>query len=625
MALAALAFAAVTVVTYLIAEKRMFMGFAPYDDEGYMLIALKGFINHGSLYDDVFSQYGPFYYEFWGGIFSLFGIPVAQDGGRTATLIVWVLSSLLLGHAGWRMTGSVLLGLAVQVLVFTGIVTLTNEPMHPGGLICLLLAAIVAISCLVRDRVAPYSMAALGAAVAALTMVKINVGFFALAAVALVAVVSYPGLVGRRWLRPLVEVGFVALPVLLMTSKLSEAWARHYALHVAVAALAVVIALRARTVRRRSDEELRWFGGGLLVVGLTICATILATGTTPNGLLDGVLGQPLRQADVFSVPLSLAGRTYLFDLLALVGVLGYWYVARGERRPSAGWSAAASLLGIVIGAQLALSVIGRTVLFDAFLFPGYQFAMLPFAWIALIPGPAGENGATAFARLLLPPLAVLQALHAFPVAGSQLSWSAFLLVPVGAICVANGVRGLAIGLSGERERRAALAIATAAVAVLAAVLVETQLRKPLQEVRAAYDERISLGLPGAADIHVEPQEARTYRVISRAIEANCGSFLTLPGLNSFYLWTERDPPTGFNTTAWTTLLDDPSQRMIVSATRSTADLCVLENAPMAAGWSGGTIPDGPLVRYLRGAEFRTVFRFGDYALRRREDPAGSSS
>ena len=86
-----------TVVTKLIARYHSFMGFAKYDDEGYLLISLKSFLNHGALYDDVFTQYGPFYYEFWGGVFSIFGIPVNHHGGRTMIMVVWVLSSLLIG------------------------------------------------------------------------------------------------------------------------------------------------------------------------------------------------------------------------------------------------------------------------------------------------------------------------------------------------------------------------------------------------------------------------------------------------------------------------------------------------------------------------------------------------
>ena len=61
--MASLAFAAVTLVNILIAVPSMFVGFESYDDQGYMLIALRSFSDHGSLYKNVFTQYGPFYYE----------------------------------------------------------------------------------------------------------------------------------------------------------------------------------------------------------------------------------------------------------------------------------------------------------------------------------------------------------------------------------------------------------------------------------------------------------------------------------------------------------------------------------------------------------------------------------
>lgn len=613
-----LAFAAVTAVTYLIAKPDMFTGFASYDDEGYMLVALGSFLDHGSLYDDVFSQYGPFYYEFWGAIFEIFGLPVSHDGGRTAALGAWIASALLTGLAVWRITGSALLGLAVQMLTFGAIVTVTNEPMHPGGIICLLLAAILVASCFLRDRVSPYGAAALGALVAALVLVKVNVGFFALAALALACVVSYPALRARRWLRQLVEVGFVALPLLLMTSKLGEAWARHYAVHVAIAALTVAIALRARSVSRRSGEELWWLGGGLLVVGLTICAALLAAGTSLGGLVEGIVRQPMRQSDAFSIQLGLGNRTYLFDLLALTGAFAYWYSTRdAQRTPSPAWTALWSLLAIAIGAAMALSTIGRTVLFDQPAYAGYQLGLLAFAWVALVPPPGGEDGRTAFARLLLPPLAVLQALHAFPVAGSQVAWSAFLLIPVGAVCIANGVRGLNRQLDGERERRGLFAVGAVAALAAFGVLINIQLRQPLDTARAAYDGSIPLGLPGAEDVRLSEPEVQLYRQVSAAIDHNCGSLVMLPGMNSFYFWTEQEPPSGFNATAWPTLFDDATQDRVIEATRSIEGLCLLENVPLAQGWSGGEVPDGPLVRYL-GEGFRPVTAIGDYALLRRE-------
>jgi hypothetical protein len=615
---AAVGFAAVTVVTVLIAHPRMFSGFASYDDEGYMLIALKSFLRHGHLYDDVFTQYGPFYYEFWGAFFEIFGIPVDHDGGRTAAIFAWVAASLLFGLATWRMTRSILLGLATQILVFGAIVTVVNEPMHPGGTICLLLGAIVALSTLVRARPSPMGMGLLGGAVAALILVKINVGAFALISLALVCALSYPELARRRWLRPALEALFVAVPFLLMTSKFGEAWARHYAVHVAVAALALVVALRARRAEQRPGEELWWLLGGLVAVGAVVCLAILAAGTTPGGLVEGVIQQPLRQTDAFSIPLGLAERTYLFDLLGLTGAVAYWYFARGRGRAiSPAFAALVSALSIVVGLEMAMSVIGKTALFDLTGFSGYQFAFLPFAWVALIPLPGTEDAETSFARLLLPALAVLQALHAFPVAGSQTAWSTFLLIPVGALCVANGSRGLAHTLVGERERRAVAAIGVVAAAVLMAAIVNLQLRHTLDEYRASYDGLVSLGLPGAEDVHLSEEEVDLYRQVTAAIDANCRSTLMLPGMNSFYFWAQQEPPTGYNATGWTTLFDEAHQQRVIEETRSIEGLCELRDEPLAAGWGGGTIPDIPLVRYLHRG-FRPLGSWGDYELLRRE-------
>ncbi|HKB51488.1 MAG TPA: hypothetical protein VKC63_08665 [Solirubrobacterales bacterium] len=615
LAAAALAFAAVTAVTYLVARPQMFFAFPSYDDEGYMLIALKSFVNHGSLYDDVFSQYGPFYYEAWGGLFSTFGIPVTLDGGRSVTLAVWIVSSLTIGLATARMTGSYLLGLVTQMLVFASLETFVSEPMHAGGLVCLLLAAIVAISCGVRVKASVGAMALLGGAVAALILVKINVGAFALAAVVLVCAVSYVPLASRRWLRLLVEIGFVVIPFALMTSKLGEAWARHYAVHVAVAALAVVIALRARETRRRPPEELWWLLGGLLAVGVTSCLAILAAGTSPSGLVEGLIGQPLRQADAFSLPFLMSSRVHVFDAIALGGAVAYWYVARG-RESGPVWAGAVSLLSILIGVEMALSPIGKTLPFEATGLSGYQLSLLSFAWVALIPPPGESRPATTFALLLLPPLAVLQALHAFPVAGSQILWSAFLLAPVGAICVANGVRGLTRSVTGEQARRGLVAVGAVAAVALIGFVANTTLREPLDEARAAYDSRVPLDLPGARDVRLAPTEVELYRRVTHLIDANCRSFVMLPGMNSFYIWTDQEPPTGYNATGWTTLFDDAHQRRVIEEVDPDPGLCLLENEPLAAAWSAGTIPDVPLVRYMR-REFRPFLSVGDYRLLKR--------
>lgn len=622
LALAGVAFAAMTVVTVLIADPRLHTVFAPYDDEGYMLRALQSFIDRGSLYDDVFTQYGPFYYEAWGGLFSIFGIPVDHDSGRAVTLVVWVLTSLAFGLATWRLTGSALLGLGAQMLVFGAQGALIGEPMHPGGMVTLLLAAIVWAACLVRDRTSPWAMAFLGGAVAALILTKVNVGGFALISLALVCACSYSVLSSRRRLRPALEVLFVALPLLLMSSKFGEEWARHYAVHVSIAALAVVLVLRTRSLDQRPREELGWLVGGLLAVALTSCIAIVGSGTSIGGLIDGVIREPLKGGDALTIPLGLADRIWVFDAIALTGAIAYWYAARGRGTGlSPGLQLVFSVFSVLIGLELALSVIGRTFPYDSLSMVGYPFSLLAFAWVALVPPPEASRLPAKFALVLLPPLAVLQALHAFPAAGNQMMWATFLLIPVGAICVANGVRGVAAALTVERERIAVAAAGAAIALILTLFIADTTLKQPLDEARFVYDSRVSLDLPGAESVRLAPEEVEMYQKIVAAIDASCPAFLTEPGMNSFYVWTQQDPPTGLNATAWMTLFDGEKQRRVVEETRSIEGLCLLRNTSLAALWNRGATPTGPLVRYLKRG-FTPLATVGNYELLRREDTKG---
>jgi hypothetical protein len=613
------AFAALTVLAVLVAYPRIYSGFASYDDEGYMLIALQSFIEGGSLYDDVFTQYGPFYYEAWGGVFSLFGIGVDLDSGRMATLVAWILTCLGLGLATWRMTGSILLGLLVQMLVLAALGAVApNEPMHPGGIICLQLAAIVVIACAVRQRLSPLAMGLLGGAVASLVLVKINVGALAVAAVVLACAAAYPAIGGRRWLRLAIEVAFVATPFVLTSAKLGEPWAREYAAHVSVSALAMVIALRARQAGPRAAEELWWLGGGFLAVAAAVLLAVLGAGTSLGGLFDGLIEQPLRQADAFFIPLVQSGeRILLLDALALAAAIAYWYARRGSTVESSGaWRAGLAVFSILVGVELALSSIGRALPFDTSGLPAYQLSLLAFAWVGLVPAP-GASPAGAFARLLLPPLAVMQALHAYPVAGSQLLWASVLLIPVGALCVASGVRNLSAVLGEGQERRAALALGAVAAVALTLFVADTTVRKPLRDYRATYDSLVPLGLPGAERVRVGAPEAELYQEVTAAIDANCRAFVMLPGMDSFYFWTDQRPPTGYNATGWPTLYDDAAQRHVIEDTRSLRGLCLLENQALAGGWSAGREDGGPLIRYL-GQGFEPIAAVGDYRLLRRE-------
>lgn len=200
-------------------------------------------------------------------------------------------------------------------------------------------------------------------------------------------------------------------------------------------------------------------------------------------------------------------------------------------------------------------------------------------------------------------------------------WSAFLLVPVGAVCVAGGCRGLARLLGDEVERRAVGAVAAVAATVAILVIANVFLRQQLETAQARHDESVSLRLPGAAEVRVPLPEARVYRKVTRAIDDYCASLVMLPGMNSFYVWAEREPPTDFNSGAWMKLFDDARQREVIAATRKVENLCLLENQQYLAYWMRGETPRGPLVRYMHRG-FRPLATIGGYRLLRRENPAG---
>jgi hypothetical protein len=618
--LALIGFAAVTLATGLIAHPRMFSSFADYDDEGYMLTALKGFINHGELYDRVFTQYGPFYYEFWGGIFQLFGISVTHDSGRTVAMVVWILSSLILGLTIVRITRSVILGLGTQILSFSVLTVLIGEPMHPVGLIALLLAVIVAIAAFVDEGESPYAMALLGLAAGALVLTKINVGAFAVLSIVFACVLSYPVLRARRWPRLGIEAIFVVIPILLMLSKFGEASVRHYAVHVAVSALAVVIVLRAREPGRRGAGDLRWLVGGFVVLVVLCCVTIVAAGTSLHGLFHGVIKQPLELSSAYSNPLQLASRTYAFDAVGLAAAAAYWFsLRRRGAAPGNVWHAAWSAFAIAVGIVMAFGVAGSGLPFDSSSVVGYQLSMLPFAWVALVATLPGERAVPSFVRLLLPLLAVLQALHAYPVAGSQVGLASLLLVPTGALCVANGVRGLAATVDVEADRLALGGFAVVATLVLTWFAVNTFLREPLHADRAAYHAGVSLDLPGSHQMHLSPEEAELYVAVSNGIRENCAATVMEPGMDSFYLWSGQEPPS-YTATGWETLFDQEQQQKVIDDTAPLEDLCLLRNNGIQALW--GT-REGILTRYLEQG-FTPLATWGGYELLRRDGPAATS-
>ena len=101
--LAWVVFGAMVVVCFLSAYWTMFGFFASYDDEGTLLADLWSFVDGHALYRDIYSQYGPFYYELFCPIAIFQGrLRGAEMYGALAIQCGWLLAMWAAARLMWK-------------------------------------------------------------------------------------------------------------------------------------------------------------------------------------------------------------------------------------------------------------------------------------------------------------------------------------------------------------------------------------------------------------------------------------------------------------------------------------------------------------------------------------------
>src|SRR5438105_2384925 len=92
-------------ITLLFSYYALFSFFAPYDDEGYMMLTVKHFLDGHRLYDDIPTLYGPTYYLFEWLAHAVFGIALTNDATRLVTLGFWAATAVLIAVCVRRASG----------------------------------------------------------------------------------------------------------------------------------------------------------------------------------------------------------------------------------------------------------------------------------------------------------------------------------------------------------------------------------------------------------------------------------------------------------------------------------------------------------------------------------------
>lgn len=580
----------------------MFSHFGGNDDEGYVLISLRHFLDGHALYSEINTQYGPFFYAVFGTLFKLTGVTVATGSGRLLQLGVWILAALLCGLAAHRISGRLILGAATTIVTFRTLSVFLNEPMHPGALLSLLVATTAFVLVVLTPRYPRAALATLGALAAAATLVKVNVGGFVFIALVFALSRAGSGWLARPLTRRLVAALFVALAPLLMLPDLGHVENQNFAIVVAAGAVALLLVASPPTKPGGPSVTSWWLWlvTGAAAVTTVITVAMIALGTSLPDLIDGTLIRPTKQRTVYTI---LPGVPNAAVLWALVSV-GVAYALRVGRLNLNSERSGALRIAVGLGLWFVPTATGP------FLF-GQQsvLGVLPLlAWIAAVPPADDESTPTdRFIRIGLPALAILQMLHAYPVAGSQVGFASVLYPLIGAVCIGDGLKVLAPYWPDARALTA-LTLGLAAWATLVFI------------VRDGHDAHkdFKAGTPvpyaGATRLHAPESQVSGLIPVIEALKAKgCRVVFESPGLGTLTMWAGADVPVGLEPDSWPVQLDAERQQEVLDRAGETGQVCGLRNPDVLEGWlQGRTLQRRPVVRYIDS--MKPYFTSGNYTL-----------
>jgi Concanavalin A-like lectin/glucanases superfamily len=565
----------------------MFMSFQPYDDEGYLLVSVREFLLGRALYNDVFTQYGPAYYAYKHALSLIQGLPT-HDITRWTTLGVWLSSAALLGFAALRLTKSALAGLVTFCAMVVALTAFTNEPGHPQELVVALTAVSVAVAASRLPLNRRITVLAGIATIAALT--KINIGLFIGLALVVAALPLRPGR-----LRTTIGVLLACLPAALMSRHLTE-WAWRYAVVCGAGVLTAVLA--AEHARIHLSSLRRWpILGAIVAPPVILSLYLIGRQSSLMAIFEGVLVRPTALVAVYVAPLDVRGALVLTSVA--VGAIAMLAFRRHSPRLTS-WQPAVSIFKVATGLLVILRL--GTVESDL-------IGLTALVILALLVPDQAHEPEEWFGRSFLAASAAWHACAAYPVAGSQVSWSSFQVTLAAYLCLWDGFSGprRAIAASHRWSHVAATAMICVGWALFDRSLT------PLDAVRTTYASHVSLPFHGATSTRVEPAQASTFTWLVANLNGHCSDFVSLPGYNSLHVWSGLRPVTGANAGAWMHLLNDEEQIRIVEHMRRASRPCAVYHKAGVETWTTRPIAERPLAAYV--FSLSTLIRHRGFELR----------
>ncbi len=582
--------------------------FMLYDDEGYVLLTYRNFIAGGRLYDDIFSQYGPWPYVYHLLVSLALHEPLTHAVGRGLTALHWTMCALLVGAIAGRLTGRTAAAVFAALISFGLLWQMCSEPSHPGSLIAVMLALTTLIVVVTHEAGRwTWLGAGIGLAAALLVLTKINIGllFIAGAGAGALRFTAWP----ERWRRPaeiLALAGLLAIPWGLMGKKLDVPWVLTFAVQFTAGAAGLLwVTPPARFGRRIPPGTwgvaLGVFLGSLALVSAVVCLR----GTSLFALIRTVLIDPLRQPASFMIGFTWGPAVWPAAALCwLVTARAGWELRRSG---AVGRTTRLALIALRLAAGAAFVVNAETWLTIQGMgrFINLCLPLLPVFLVPLASDPAPEAGRSR-AGIWVAFLGLPQVLHAYPVAGSQMGWGTFLLLPV----MVAGMNDMWQSLAGLIPR-AARWVPRAGWSLL--ILVgSTQVALLLQTGWTRYESSKPLGLPGAENIRAGDTARLMLRVLTLNAAVHADVLFSRPGMFSYNIWSGVPTPTAQNATHWFWLLDETAQTGIINHLRQVPRSAIIVSTGLDSFLESIHVPmKGPLQSFIR-ENYRPVLVLDDF-------------
>lgn len=576
-----------------------------YDDEGTLLVSIRAFVEGHRMYDDVYSLYGPLYNLFYGLLYGPLHIPADHFGARLLAMSLWLTWTVGFAFFCFRLSRSLVSMLLCFILSLRLLSPLMNSPGHPQELCLVLISATLLMTCWLEENARSIALAGIGAAIAALALIKINVGLLVGLPFLVVLLRQSSNSKLSMTLAPLAMICTIILPVALQSLLFSFTWVKVYCLFCffSVVATALVYLEAARTpiiMEARSWAILVVSG---VVTGLLIVGAMMLAGSSAFGILNAVVLQDGAFVRNWYLQIYLGSTGVLSATVSLIAAAAYWFSGTQPRLSPYRQHTILMLQSMIVLTGLLW-----------FFLPNGPIHVVkfvaPFCWL-LLTSPDADVTPFRTARRVTALMSATMLLYAFPVAGQQVNVVAVL--PVVVLAVLS--RDIASGLSRQWYLQRSRLLPWMPAGMTAVVLVVGGFAT-LQAVRT-YLTDVALGLPGTSFVRVDRQRAEDLRWVNSQL-SRCSASYSVPGLYSFSLWTRQALPTTLNVNAELNLLTLKQQKAIVDALSRQENLCIVYNPGLLRLFDRGQIAaDPPLLKFVSTAFKASSEHDGYIILRRR--------